>query len=411
MKILHISTNDLAGGGAGKAALRLHRVMLDVGIDSRMLVLNKRTKGDERIEAVGNARLTRCRAIAHVLDERVRMYRYRPYAAFSLASSGFDLSDRLCVLEADVIYLHWVNRGMLSLSGIERILRLGKPVYWVLHDMWPFTGGCHYSFDCGRYVSICGDCCMLGKHRSSDDISHKEHSLKKRHWAAYGNLHIITPSTWLADCARRSSLFGRLEVTAIPNTIDTRLYSPKGKNWCREKFGLGKDAKVILFGAHSATSNPYKGWTYMQQALEAIKDTGVEAVVLGAKLDAEVASRFPIPMRCVGVLSDENDLAALYSAADVYVSPSLADNFPNTIVESMACGTPVVGFNVGGIPDLIKHKENGYLAAYKSAEDLACGIKWVLSQTKESFCTREFILGIASPEEVVARHCELWKSM
>ena len=139
-----------------------------------------------------------------------------------------------------------------------------------------------------------------------------------------------------------------------------------------------------MFGAHSATSNPYKGWIYMQQALESIKDRNVVAAVLGAELDINTIRSFHIPVKCVGILTDEQDLAALYSTADVYVSPSLADNFPNTIVESMSCGTPVVGFNVGGIPDLIKHKHNGYLATYKSPEDLARGIEWVLSKEKES---------------------------
>lgn len=411
MKVLHISTNDLMGGGAGKAALRLHHAMLNNGINSRMLVLNKSTKGDRSIEAVGNRKLTRCRAIANVLNERIHTYMYQPYAEFSLALSGFDLSNRQSILEADVIYLHWINRGLLSIRGIEKILRLRKPVFWVLHDMWPFTGGCHYSFDCNKYTSICGNCHSLGKRQSLNDISHKEYLLKQQHWALYENLHIITPSKWLADCAKRSHLFKHLDVTVIPNTIDTHLYSPLEKTQTRKKFGLNEKTKVIMFGAHSATSNPYKGWTYMQKALQSIKETGVEAVVLGAKLDDEVIRRFPMQVRCVGILRDEKDIAALYSTADVYVSPSLADNFPNTIVESMSCGTPVVGFNVGGIPDLIKHKQNGYLAIYKNSEDLAQGIRWILSQSKDSFGTRDFIQKIASPNIVVACHRKLWENV
>ena len=411
MKILHISTNDLRGGGAGKAALRLHRAMLDYGIDSKMLVLNKRTSNDNSVETVVNSpRLARFLAITHVLDERVRCYKYQPYAAFSLASSGFDLVNKSSILEADIIYIHWINRGMLSLSGIEKILSLGKPTYWVLHDMWPFTGGCHYSFECEKYMQSCGNCPLLHKHSSPNDISHKEQLLKQRHWSLYKNLHIITPSTWLAECAKKSYLFSKLSVTVIPNTIDTELYSPKEKSLSRKKFGLEEDFKVIMFGAHSATSNPYKGWIYMQQALESIKDRNVVAAVLGAELDINTIRSFHIPVKCVGILTDEQDLAALYSTADVYVSPSLADNFPNTIVESMSCGTPVVGFNVGGIPDLIKHKHNGYLATYKSPEDLARGIEWVLSKEKESFQTRKFIGEISSKRNVIARHRKLWES-
>jgi glycosyltransferase involved in cell wall biosynthesis len=408
MKIVHISTNDIVGG-AGKAAFRLHTAMQHYGVDSRMFVLNKYKRSDDSIETVGKTKITRWRAILNILNERIRLLKFNPYAIFSLASVGFNITEKECIRNADIIYIHWINRGLLSINGIENILKLNKPVYWVLHDMWPFTGGCHYSFDCKQYIYSCGSCSFLRKNCSPTDISKKLLCLKQKHWGVYQNLHIITPSTWMAECAKKSSLFSHLDVICIPNTIDLDRYIPENKGESRKQFGLRKRTKVILFGAHAGVNNPYKGWEYMQAALENIKDGDVEAVVLGSQLDPKLMERFPMRVTCIDTLSDEASLAALYNAADVFVSPSLVDNFPNTIVESMACNTPVVGFNVGGIPDLVKHKRNGYLAKYKDVTDLSLGIKWVISQSKEKLHARDSILEILHPEKIISQHRSLWE--
>jgi glycosyltransferase involved in cell wall biosynthesis len=408
MRVVHINTNDIVGG-AGRAAFRLHTAMRYNGIDSQMFVLNKYKRNDSFIEVVGRTKITRWSAILKILIERIKLQKYNPYAIFSLAPAGFNITNRRSIRDADIIYLHWINRGLLSINGIENLLKLNKPVYWVLHDMWPFTGGCHYSFNCKQYMVLCGCCTLLQENSSATDISTQLLSQKMRHWGKYKNLHIITPSTWLANCAKESRLFNKLNITSIPNTIDLDEYTPHEKSLTRAQFGLRQDTKVVLFGAHAGADNPYKGWKYMQQALKNIKIKNIEAVVLGSQLDQDIIDQIPMRVTCTGTLTNETSLSALYSTADVFVSPSLVDNLPNTIVESMACDTPVVGFDTGGIPDLIKHKENGYLARYKDAEDLARGIEWVISQPPEVLHVRKSIIEMLHPEKIIKLHSGLWE--
>ena len=408
MKIVHINTNDIAGG-AGRAAFRLHTAMRADGIDSKMFVLNKFSQDNEFIERVGKTKLTRLHAILKISKERFKIWNYRPFGVFSIASSGFKLASKEVIRSADIIYLHWFNSGLLNIREVGEILKLGKPVYWVLHDMWPFTGGCHHSFDCNRYIDSCGNCVLLKKNSSPTDITTKVLAKKQKYWSSFKNLHIITPSIWLGRCASKSKLFGLLNVDTIPNTIDMNMYSPMNKGDAREKFGLRPHTKVILFGADAGANNPYKGWSYMQEALENIKKPNMEAVVFGSILPQEIINCFPMPVKCVGSLKSDIALACLYSAADVFVTPSLVDNLPNTIVESMACNTPVVGFNIGGIPDLIEHKRTGYLASYKDAQDLQIGIEWVTSLPKENFNAREAITKIVAPERIVGLHKKLWE--
>lgn len=411
INVLHISTNDFTGGGAGKAALRLHNAMLECGIKSRMLVLNKQTSYAS-VAALGSSKITRYMMIINILIDKIKLFKYHPYASFSVASSGFHIKKHKLLKEADIIYLHWVNHGFLSIKEIAEILSLGKPVFWFFHDMWPITGGCHHSFDCVKYMDSCNACPALQRHSSENDISRKVFQYKLKLWSQYNNLHIITPSNWLAKCAQSSRLFGngRLSINVIPNTFDPQIFIPKETTYCREYFSLTKSKKLILFGAHMAVSNPYKGWNYMHKALQNLKlREDIVAVILGSKVNKDIIDSIPIPVVCIEPISDESSLSMLYSAVDVFVTPSLADNFPNTIVESMACGTPVVGFNVGGIPDLIKHKVTGYLAEYKNANDLSAGIEWVLSKHKSDFNTRSFIMDTLSPEVVVKQHKSIWE--
>lgn len=411
MNIIHISTNDFTGGGAGKAAFRLHSAMLKQGINSKMLVLNKQTKNDSVIP-LGTSVMIRVRMIINIIIDRLILFRYHPYASFSVASSGFHLRKHKLLKDADIIYIHWINHGFLSIKEVAEIFRLGRPVFWFFHDMWPITGGCHHSFDCVKYMDSCNACPILQKHSSENDISCKIFQYKLKLWLQYNNLHIITPSNWLSKCTQSSRLFGngRLSINVIPNTIDPHIFFPKENMFCREYFSLSKSKKIILFGAHLAVNNPYKGWNYMHKALQNLKHRDdVVAVILGSKVNQDIINSIPIPVVNIEPISDESILSMLYSAVDVFVSPSLADNFPNTIVESMACGTPVVGFNVGGIPDLIKHKVTGYLAEYKNANDLSVGIEWVLSKHKSYFNTRLFIMETLSPEVVVEQHKSIWE--
>jgi glycosyltransferase involved in cell wall biosynthesis len=276
--------------------------------------------------------------------------------------------------------LHWINRDFLSIKGIEKILKLGKPVYWVLHDMWAMTGGCHHSFECNKYETHCGNCPNLIK-PSAKDSSYHLFEKKLEIFDKYKNLQIITPSKWLGECAKKSRLFSKKNIQVIPNVMDTSIYKPIDKSIARSIFKLSDDKKIILFGAVEGTINPYKGWNYLLEALKHLAQTenNIEAFIFGSEHSQTIVDAVPFPVHFSGHLNDDESLCMLYNAADVFVASSLADNFPNTIVESLACGTPVVGFNVGGIPDLVDHKRTGYLARYKDSNDLAEGIRWVLN--------------------------------
>lgn len=409
MKILHINTHDKSGG-AGKAAFRIHTAMLKNNIDSRMLVLRKSDIDNPVITDLGKLKKI---IIAPLYDRysKCRLLKsYSPVSVFSSGLNGFNVSKHPWVQQADIIYLHWINGCMLSIKNIRQILNLGKPVYWYMHDMWPLTGGCHHSFDCSRYMNHCGACPCLSS-KKEKDLSYKIFHQKIKQLSNLSNLHAVTPSQWLGNCCKKSILFRNKEVTVIPNILDTDIYKPTDKIKVREILNLPQNKKLILFGADGGTGNPYKGWSYLKNALKEIEIEDCELVVFGSSYDPIIEREVPFPVHFMGRLQDEFSLVLLYNAADVFVSPSLADNFPNTIVEAMACSTLVTSFNVGGIPDLIQHKQTGYLAAYKNTEDLAEGINWCLTyQEKDKIekAARKHIEKYCSYQQGINVHTKMW---
>lgn len=402
MKIVHITNSD-SEGGASIAAYRLHKAMIEFGLESTVLVIHK-NRTDSHIKKTLSI-FERILASFFVRLERFILRKYSIYGTFSISKFGFDLSRNKYVKDADVIYLHWINGGMLSVDSIERILSLGKPVYYFMHDMWPLTGGCHHSFECTKYQTHCGECPLLNSHEQYD-IAYEIHEQKLKRLNKYDNLRAITPSHWLGGCAKLSHLFSTKRTLVIPNLIDTSVFLPLNKEKVRKCHGLPLDKKIILFAAISAIDNVYKGWTYLVESFDYIDVESVEVIVVGSDYNERVSQSFPSHVRFMGIVRSDSLLAEYYSAADVFVIPSLADNFPNTIVESLSCGTPVVGFNVGGIPDLITHKYNGYLAQTQSARDLALGVKWVLSENQEelSFRARNTVLNNYSYDKLLKYH-------
>ncbi|MBA3921988.1 MAG: glycosyltransferase, partial [Nostocaceae cyanobacterium] len=254
------------------------------------------------------------------------------------------------------------------------------PIVWTMHDMWVFTGGCHYSQACDRYTSSCGICPQINSSKNND----LSRSLLKRK-AAWSRLKLtlVSPSHWLAKCAHSSSLFKDFRVDVIPNGLDIKKYKPINRHLARDLLNLPQDKQLVLFGAVKATSDRRKGFHLLQPALQSLCQSGwsekIELIVFG--LSQPIQTDLGFKTRYLGRLNDDISLALVYAAADLFIAPSLEDNLPNTIMEALACGTPCIAFNIGGIPDLIEHQRNGYLAEPYNIEDLAQGISWVLENT------------------------------
>jgi glycosyltransferase involved in cell wall biosynthesis len=385
MNVLLLNTFDQSGGAA-VACHRLLNALQQNRIYARMLVQERTTK-DPGILSTTHSKSKRLLNWFRFAVERFLFYTQESSRdvrfAFSSANTGEDISTRPEVLHADVLHLHWINRGFLSLHSIEKLFRLDKPIVWTLHDMWLFTGGCHYAGECKRYENECRQCPFL-KNPSEHDLSQKifQNKLKLFHAVDKKKVTIVTCSAWLADSARKSRLLQGFHIVSIPNPIDVGTYVPQEKIAARTQLGLPLEKKLILFGAGNIWDKR-KGIHYLLDAFRIIQQRHPKiseelSIVLFGKSKQNPASLFSLPVFDVGVLTDEQQIAMLYNACDVFVLPSVEDNLPNTVMESLACGTPVVAFRTGGIPEMIDHMQNGYLAEYRSAESLAKGIVTLL---------------------------------
>lgn len=384
MKVLHLNTFDIAGGAA-RAAWRLHQGLLAQGLDSLMLVQTRNSSDPSVLEhdSRWSRWLGRLRPYAEILP--LLPYRGRPGTHWATEWLPSRVLPRIRELKPDIIHLHWVCRGFLSLREIGELDSLsGAAVVWTLHDSWPFTGGCHVPGSCERYRNRCGACPQLASHRD-EDLSRMIWMRKQKYWAGL-SLRIVAPSAWLGECVRRSRLFSDHPVTVIPNGIDTRIYAPVARASARRQLGLPSDRKLILLSAMNATLDSNKGFPGLAAALRALASSGkaapVELVIAGqARPSGPIEAG--VPVHFLGVLEDDASMVAAYSAADVTVMPSLQENLPNAIVESMACGTPVVAFGIGGVPQLIEQGVSGLIARPQDSEDLAGQLIRILENDAE----------------------------
>jgi glycosyltransferase involved in cell wall biosynthesis len=293
---------------------------------------------------------------------------------------------------------------------IEDIKKIKAPIVWSLQDMWPFTGGCHFTNDCDRYLDKCGLCKTLSS-KFRFDLSSIVYYRKKKTFKKINKLIINGPSKWMSDCAKKSSLFNKNKIINLPNTIDTDLFRPIDKKISRTLFGIPNHKKVVLFGA-SNVNDPRKGYVYLLSALSKINADDLILVVAGqSKPKNPIKIKFPVYY--IPPVSDDVSLAQMYNVADVVLMPSLEDNLPNTIMESLSCGVPVVAFEIGGHSDMIDHKKNGYLASAKDASDFADGINWTLNNMNTSLTNnaRQKVLNSFSYSVVVKRYIKLYKDI
>lgn len=373
MKILILSTSDL-NGGAPRAAFRLNNALREAGVDSKMLVLEKQS--DEPSVLCLPKWLFYAQRIFMVLEQKLlSRYRLRSKALFSPNRLGWSVVKYINLQKADVVHLHWICFNFIT---IKQISCIKAPIVWSLHDMWPFTGGCHYSEGCEGYKSSCGSCRVLGSVKRRD-VSNRVLVYKAKHFARKP-MTIVGLSSWMADCAKQSTMFSSARVVHLLNPLDERVYRPVDRDVVKDLFSLSQGKKYILFGAMNAASDPRKGYSYLMKALEHLAcmvDTRqTELLVLGSSRPDSFVS--PFTAHFLGRLQDDISLVALYNAADVAVVPSIEENLSNMITESLSCGTPVVAFSIGGNGDLIHHEQNGYLAKPFDPDDLAKGLAYCL---------------------------------
>ncbi|MAO13061.1 glycosyltransferase family 4 protein [Marinobacter sp.] len=373
MKVLQVSTFDLKGGAA-RAAYRLQAALDGTGLASQLLVQAK--SGDDTAVIGPESKVARGMGLLRpTLDLLPTMaYRNRTQTLFSPAWLPFSgLVSQINRLAPDIVHLHWVNGGALSISDIAKIK---APIVWSMHDMWAFTGGCHSDSGCGHFTETCGRCPVLNSDKKRD-LSFRVQSRKRRVFDNKTDIQFVGVSSWLANCAKESSLLKKFDVTAIPNPLDTHVFCPVSKSLARELLGLPKNRPLVLFGAMNALADPNKGFVQLKKALSLLQNDEVELVIFGSS-QPEDESPFGQRSHYMGYLHDDVALKLLYSAADVMVVPSYQEAFGQTASEAMACGTPVVAFGATGLLDIVDHKVNGYLAEPYKPEDLAAGIKWVL---------------------------------
>jgi len=387
IKILILNSSD-SHGGAAKAAYRLFIGLREQGLSVKMLVRDKAPNDSDVISCFDYKR----RDLMGKLDKfiwriknRIRKQKWKKYpkreSVFLNDLDSISLLRAIRSIDFDVLHLHFVANGFLDL---RELIKINKPIVWTLHDSWAFTGICHFFYDCTRYEQSCGSCPMLHSD-NPNDFTHKIWKTKNKLYKKC-NLHLVTPSNWLGTCVSKSSLLHNFPLTVIPNGINTSLYRPIPIEETRTNLGLKGDKYYLMFGAVNAISDSNKGFDLLLEALKYLKlknKKEIELIIFGADKSTNEPN-FGFPTRYIGVIEDENKLVELYNAADVLVIPSRSENFSNVILESMACGTPVIGFNIGGNSDLIDHKKNGYLAKPFDTMDLVNGIVWCLENNNEN---------------------------
>lgn len=379
MKILFVSTAERSGGGA-IAALRLLTALNRNGISATMVVRDKQSDLAEVI-----ALKQKWAGRRKFLWERLviwanNLFSRRNLFKVSIANTGFDITRLPEFQQADIIHLHWVSQGMLSLGDIKRIMDSGKPVVWTLHDMWQSTAICHHSYTCDRYKTECKQCPFLrfpGEHDLANRVFRKKMRLFRGH-----TINIVTVSRWQNQRVRESALLGHCPTHVIPNTLSLDDFQLMDKAECRRQLGLPADKQIVLFGA-ARVDDPIKGFPTVLEAIGLLlrqhPDHAGRLHLVTFGTFKQKQPPFPIAHTGMGWIKDNHTLSALYGAADVSVSASLYETFGQTLIEAQACGCLPVSFGNSGQADIIRHKQNGYLADYGSATALAEGMHWALT--------------------------------
>jgi glycosyltransferase involved in cell wall biosynthesis len=414
LRVVHLNTYD-GNGGAGRACLRLNDALNANGINSEVFAYYKFGQ-NPKIGSFAKSPIAKAMAVFNIMAERylAKLFVKAVKTPFSLQWFGKSIFKHPALKSADVIHLHWVNHGFLTPKFLAQLDELDKPIVWTFHDSNAFTGGCHVRYSCEHFHQQCGNCPVL-RFEGKNDISHKNWLRKQKAYTEL-NFHVVAPSRWMAASVKQSSLLGLRKTSVIPNTIEIDVFKPYVKAEAKKILKIPADHFVLMSGFMPSKNDKHKGAQYLIDALNElasrpeIPNDKIELVIFGNKDEKNIPS-FPFKTTFLGTINKDEHLAKCYAAADAFITPSLEDNLPNTVMESLACATPVIAFTTGGIPDMVKHLENGYLAKYKDATDLADGIEWLfLHEDKEAIQkeARKTILNHFAPAVIATQHEELY---
>jgi len=390
--------NTFERGGAANACLRLHSGLLRAGVDSKVLLREKYKEipqtfiiQPQQKKIFNNQRL--CKKIRTFLklfgityksieDFKLSFFKNRDKRLeyFSFPDSSFDITASKLYKEADIINLHWVAEFLDYGSFFKKNT---KPVIWTLHDMNPFSGGEHYEEE---YLGMDENGYPIPRviTKIEKRLYNKIIALKFKALEGVNNLHIVTLCTWMTEEVKKSKVLRNFPVHLIPNGIDSTVFKQRDKEESRNRLNLPQGKKVILFVADSVDKDR-KGFSFLKKAFEIIDNKDIWLCSIGGQAQQILNSNQYLSL---GTLNDEVAMSYAYSAADVFVIPSLMDNLPNTVLESLMCGTPVIGFPVGGIVDMVQHGKNGYITEEINALSLLKTLQLFLAEG-EKFNNRE----------------------
>jgi glycosyltransferase involved in cell wall biosynthesis len=406
MKILHINTNEW--GGAAIAAIRLHKALLNSGIDSSILFLNRSDlKTEHGISFLYKAKTILMRILYKYKLLPTRENRFKKLLKwkydnsseiYSYAWTDYDITQHIAYKRADIIHLHWVT-GFVDYESF--FMKNNKPVIWTLHDQNPFTAICHYSQGCSQFQNQCVKCPIVNHKSIIKSYISKVKAIKR-----VDNLTIISPSNWLFELSKKSNLLNRFSHFRVSNGLDLSVFKPYEKQLAREVFQIPMDKKIFLFVCDNL-ENTRKGFSILLNAITQLNRTSLGFYALGFSQNKYEH------INLLGNIKEEKLLALLYSAADAFILPSLSDNLPNTMLESIACGTPVIAFPIGGIPDAVKHAFTGVLCDSLTSESLKKAIiefdegKYPFDRT----AIRQFAVDNFSDKKQAMKYREFYKQV
>lgn len=419
-KILFVNVSD-SFGGASRAAIRILEAINLNGGENKLLV---KYKSNDEINVIPVSFFVNqifilkfYRFIQNKIKNKIQQYNWKRYPqkenVFLSDLRSQSIGNAFNKLDFEILHLHWINLRFLNLKELQKI---NKPIVWTLHDCWPFTGICHYSLDCQKYELECKGCPYLASN-DEHDLSNKIFK-KKLKYLSNLNLHIVSPSNWLGNSARKSKMFSLYPVTVIPNPINSDVFRVLEKDNCKDFLKLDLNTKYLLFGAVNSINDSRKGFNELIKALRIFEQCSnpdnIQYLVFGN--DSNPINNYGLKnqLNFLGSIKSDDKLMKLYNSASLTIVPSLEENLSNTIMESLSCGTPVVAFNIGGNSDMIDHRVNGYLAKPFDVDDLAFGINWVINNNINnllSINSREKVINNFTYEIVAKKYLSLYKEI